>query len=87
MHSPHLDEAYASIDFTQRPDVAAANTAFNKLANGNLVSLTLMAADVRSNEAIYPLPATMERLFTYGVITPDYDRLLNRSWTRFRTGR
>jgi putrescine transport system substrate-binding protein len=85
--APHVDEAYAFLDFMQRPEVAAANTNFNSLAKGNQASDSMIEDRIRHNEAIYPAAETMDRLFTYGTISPEYDRQLNRSWTRFRTGR
>ena len=85
--APHADEGYAFIDFMQRPEVAAANTNFNRLATGNQASDSTIADSVRHNEAIYPAAATMDRLFTYGTISPEYDPQLNRNWTRFSTGK
>jgi len=87
LDAPNVDEAHEFIDFMQRPEVAAANTNFNKLANGNRASDSMIAEAIRRSESIYPAPETRGRLFTYGVITPEYDRLLNRAWTRIRTGR
>jgi len=87
LDAPNVDEAHEFIDFMQRPEVAAANTNFNKLANGNRASDSMIAEAIRRNESICPATETRARLFTYGVITPEYDRLLNRAWTRVRTGR
>lgn len=87
LDAPNVDEAYEFIDFMQRPEVAAANTNFNKLANGNRASDSMIGEPIRRNESIYPATETMARLFTYGVISPEYDRLLSRAWTRVRTGR
>jgi putrescine transport system substrate-binding protein len=85
--APNVDEAYAFIDFMQRPEVAAANTNFNSAATGNQASYSMIADRIRHNEAIYPTADTMDRLFTYGTTSPEYERQLNRTWTRFKTGR
>ena len=81
------DAAYRFIDFVNRPEMAAQNSNFIQYANSNLSSQKLMDQAVFSNPGIYPAPATFARLYT---ITP-YDeatqRLVNRLFTRVKTGR
>ena len=85
--APHLDNAYAFINFMQRPDIAALNSNFLNYANGNSASLPLVNESVRNDPSIYPSPEVRARLFPDLADTDAYSRLLNRSWTRFVTGK
>ncbi len=85
--APHLEEAYAFIDYLLRPDVAARNSSVTNFANAVLASKPLLDKQVADNKAIYPDDATMARLFT--VTTPDLalQKVITREWTRVKTGR
>jgi putrescine transport system substrate-binding protein len=85
--APHPDEAPAFINIMQRPEVAAANTDFSRLATGNAKSHPMIADAVRHNRSIYPSAEDMTGLFTDGAYSEEYDRLLNRSLTRFVAGK
>jgi putrescine transport system substrate-binding protein len=84
--APHLDNAYAFIDFMQRADVAAQNSNYLNYANGNAASVALIDATVRDDPSIYPSAEVRARLFPDLADTDEYSRILNRSWTRFVTG-
>ena len=56
-------------------------------ANGNSASLPLVDESVRNDPSIYPSPEVRARLFPDLADTDAYSRLLNRSWTRFVTGK
>lgn len=84
--APHPDNAYAFINFLQRPEVAAANSNYIKYANGNAASLELIDDDVRNDPGIYPAAETRTRLIQDTVETDEFSRLLNRTWTRFVAG-
>jgi putrescine transport system substrate-binding protein len=83
----NIAEAYALIDFLMRPDVAARNSSFVTYANGNAASRSLIDKAVVEDETIYPDDATMRRLYT--ITAPDLktQRLMNRLWTRIKTGK
>jgi len=79
--------AHAFIDYLQRPEVAAKNSNLVSYANGNLASQKLIDKDVLDDRTIYPDEATMSRLYTIKVYDNATQRLMNRLWTRIKTGR
>jgi putrescine transport system substrate-binding protein len=83
----NVDEALAFIDYLLRPDVAAKNTNFLSYANGNLASQALIDPAILSDRTIYPNAAMMARLYTINAHDAKTTRLMNRLWTRIKTGR
>ena len=83
----HVAEAHAFIDFLQRPEVAAKNSDFISYANGNLASQQFIDKAVLEDPNIYPDEATMSRLYTIKAYDAATQRLLNRQWTRIKTGK
>lgn len=83
----HVAEAHAFIDWLLRPDVAARTSSALSYANGNLASQPLIDKAVLEDRAIYPDPATMARLYTNKARDARTTRLMNRLWTRIKTGR
>jgi putrescine transport system substrate-binding protein len=83
----NLSEAYALIDYLYRPEVAAKNTDFLSYANGNLASQKLVAAKILSDKNIYPDDATLAKLFVITARDPATQRVINRLWTKVKTGR
>jgi putrescine transport system substrate-binding protein len=79
--------ALAFIDFVNRPEMAARNSDFIQYANGNLASKPLLSAAVRDNPGIYPTEAVMGRLYTITPYDQKSQRLVNRLWTRVKTGK
>jgi putrescine transport system substrate-binding protein len=85
--APHPENAHAFINFLQRADVAAANSNFINYANGNAASFELINQSVRNDPAIYPPPEIRSKLSPDLAESEQFSRLLNRSWTRFVTGK
>jgi putrescine transport system substrate-binding protein len=83
----NVDEAHAFIDYMLRPDVAAKNTNFLSYASGNLASQKLIDPAILSDRTIYPDAATMARLYIINAHDVKTTRLMNRLWTRIKTGR
>ena len=83
----NVDEAYALIDYLYRPEVAAKNSDFLSYASGNLASQKLISAKVIGDKTIYPDEATMKRLFVITARDQATQRIVNRIWTRVKTGR
>jgi len=83
----NVDEAHALIDFLLRPDVAARNTNFISYANGNAASRPLIDKAIIEDKTIYPDAATMKTLYTIQSHDPKTLRLMNRLWTKVKTGR
>jgi putrescine transport system substrate-binding protein len=83
----NVEEAHAFIDYMLRPDVAARNTNFVAYPNGNLASQTSIDPAILNDKAIYPDPATMKSLYTVTARDQKAQRIINRLWTRVKTGR
>jgi putrescine transport system substrate-binding protein len=83
----NVDEAHAFIDFLQRPEIAAKNSSFIAYANGNLASQKFIDKAVLEDRTIYPDEATLSRLYTMRAHDAKTTRLMNRLWTRIKTGR
>jgi putrescine transport system substrate-binding protein len=84
--APHVDEAYALIDFLQRPEVAAKNTDLTRNANGNLTSQKFIDPSIISDPTIYPPAQVMKNLYTVNSREPATQRALLRTWQRLKTG-
>jgi putrescine transport system substrate-binding protein len=82
----NVAQAHAFIDYVQRPEVAAKNSNLISYANGNLASQKLVDKEILEDPTIYPDEATMSRLYTIKVYDAATQRLMNRLWTRIKTG-
>ena len=84
--APHAHNAEAFIDYLLRLDVAAKNTNFLKYANGDLPSNPQLAPAVKDDPGIYPPPGVAAQVVPERAKSPEFRRMLNRMWTRFKTG-
>jgi putrescine transport system substrate-binding protein len=84
--APHVAAAHALIDYLLKPEVAAKNSNFISYANGNLVSQKFINPSILDDRTIYPDAATMARLYTIVAHDQKTQRLVNRLWTRIKTG-
>ncbi|HUB64977.1 MAG TPA: polyamine ABC transporter substrate-binding protein [Methylocella sp.] len=84
--APHVEEAYAFIDYLLRPRIAARNTNFTHLANGVLASQPLIDKTISGNPSIYPDADVMQRLFALGNHDPATQKALVREWARIKAG-
>ncbi len=83
----HPENALLFIDYLMRPEVAAKNSDFVNYANANLKATALVNEALRNDPGIYPTPEVKARLQPNLSKSAEFTRLLNRSWTRFTTGR
>lgn len=83
----NVAEAYELINYLYRPDVAAKNSDFLSYANGNLASQKLIDPKILNDRNIYPDEATLAKLFVITARDPATQRIINRLWTRVKTGR
>ena len=79
--------AHALIDFLLRPEVAAKNSNFISYANGNAASRALIDKAILEDRTIYPDEATMKTFYTIQSHDQKTQRLMNRLWTKIKTGR
>jgi putrescine transport system substrate-binding protein len=85
--APDFAEAHALIDYLLKANVAAKNTNFISYANGNLASQKFVDKAILDDRTIYPDAATMAKLYTITAHDQKTQRLINRQWTRIKTGR
>jgi putrescine transport system substrate-binding protein len=85
--APHPENAHKFINYLLQPEVAAANSNFVMYANANVGATALIDAALRSDTGIYPTPDVKARLQPNLTKSAEYTRALNRTWTRFVTGR
>lgn len=83
----NVEEAYAFIDFMMRADSGAKVTNYVNYANGNKASQEKINKDIMGDARIYPSEDVMANLFPAPVYGPKFQRLVNRSWTRIKSGK
>jgi putrescine transport system substrate-binding protein len=83
----NVDAALAFINYLQKPEVAAKNSNFISYANGNLASQKFIDKAILEDRSIYPDAAMMNRLYTINAHDQRTQRLMNRLWTRIKTGK
>jgi putrescine transport system substrate-binding protein len=83
----NVAEAHALINFLLKPEVAAKNTNFISYANGNAASRALIDKAILEDKTVYLDEATMKSAYTIQSHDQKTQRLMNRLWTRIKTGR
>jgi putrescine transport system substrate-binding protein len=83
----NVNEAHELINFLYRPDIAARNSNFLSYANGNLASQKLLDPKILDDKNIYPDEATLAKFFVITARDPATQRIINRLWTKVKTGR
>ena len=84
--APDVEAAHALINYLLKPEVAAKNSNFISYANGNLASQKFVNPSILDDRTVYPDAATMARLYTIIAHDQKTQRLVNRLWTRIKTG-
>jgi putrescine transport system substrate-binding protein len=69
------------------PDVAAKNSNYLSYANGDNPKGEPLDQAIRDDKTIYPDAAVMALLYTISAHDQATQRLMNRLWTRIKTGR
>ena len=85
--APNPADAHAFINFLLKPEVAAKNSNLVAYANGNLASQKFIDKAVLDDPTVYPDQATLSRLFTISAHDQKTQRVMNRLWTRIKTGK
>jgi putrescine transport system substrate-binding protein len=84
--APHAENALKFIDFILRPEIIAAISNTVAYANPNTLATDLVDEEIRHDPNIYPPAEVRARLFFDKPVTPQYERLRTRAWTRVKTG-
>lgn len=85
--APHPHNAHLFLNYLLEPEVAAKNSNLVKYANINTASTPLLVDAVKGDPNIYPPPDIQAKLVPEPPRSQEYQRLLTRSWTRFKTGK
>jgi putrescine transport system substrate-binding protein len=85
--APHVRNAHLFINYLLRPEIAAKTSNLIKYANGVAADLQPLDLSVRSDPGVYPPPEVRARLTPERPRPPEYQRLLTRMWTRFKSGK
>ena len=83
----NVAEAHALIDFLMRPEVAAKNSNLVSYANGVIASHTFIDEAVLDDKSIFPDAAMLAKLYTIEPRDQKTTRLVNRLWTKIKTGK
>ena len=83
--APDPEEAHTLINYLIRPDIAAKNTNYVSYANGDVPS-DLIDKSILEDRTVYPDAATMAKLYTIIAHDQKTQRMINRLWTRIKTG-
>jgi putrescine transport system substrate-binding protein len=85
--APHPRNALLFINYLLLPEVAAKNSNLVKYANINTASTALLVDAVKGDPNIYPPADIQAKLVPEPPLSQAYQRLLTRTWTRFKTGK
>src|SRR3954470_20038358 len=80
-------DAHVLINYLLKPEVAAKNSNFLAYANGNVASQPLIDKSIWEDKSIYPDEARMKTLYVINAHDQKTQRLMNRLWTRIKSGR
>jgi putrescine transport system substrate-binding protein len=85
--APHPKNAHLFINYMLRPDVAASNSSSMHFTTSNAAAYKLVDPTVYNDPEVYPSDAQKAHMYPNASHSLAYTRELNRTWTRFKTGR
>jgi putrescine transport system substrate-binding protein len=85
--APHPRNAHLFIDYMLRPEVAAQNSSSMHFTTSNAAAYKLVDPAVYGDPEVYPSEAQKTHMHPNAAHSLAYTRELNRTWTRFKTGR
>ena len=85
--SSNVKEAHAFINYLLKPEVIAQVSDYVGYANPNPGSDTLMEQSIRTDEAVYPPQAVLDKTYVSIELPPNIQRLMTRSWTKVKSGK
>jgi len=83
----HPKNAHLFINYLLRPDVSAKDSSTAHFATTNAAAFSLIDPRVYNEKGVFPNDAQKARLYPNISHSMAYTRELNRTWTRFKTGR
>ncbi|WP_438300084.1 polyamine ABC transporter substrate-binding protein [Pseudomonas sp. NMS19W] len=85
--SANVKEAHAFINYLLKPEVIAQVSDYVGYANPNPGSDKLMEQSIRTDEAVYPPQAVLDKTYVSVELPPNIQRLMTRSWTKVKSGK
>jgi putrescine transport system substrate-binding protein len=85
--SSNVKEAHAFINYLLKPEVIAQVSDYVGYANPNPGSDKLMEQSIRTDEAVYPPQALLDKTYVSVELPPNIQRLMTRSWTKVKSGK
>lgn len=82
----HPNNAHKFLNFIMKPSVTAGISNYVAYANANEASYKLIDKEIWDNKGIYPSEETKKNLFIGIVLPPKINRIMNRTWTKVKTG-
>jgi putrescine transport system substrate-binding protein len=83
----NVKQAHAFINYLLKPEVIAQVSDYVGYANPNPGSDKLMEQSIRTDEAVYPPQAVLDKTYVSIELPPNIQRLMTRSWTKVKTGK
>ena len=85
--SANVKEAHAFINYLLKPEVIAQVSDYVGYANPNPGADKLMEQSIRTDEAVYPPQAVLDKTYVSIELPPKIQRLMTRSWTTVKSGK
>ncbi|WP_053163616.1 polyamine ABC transporter substrate-binding protein [Pseudomonas sp. P1.8] len=85
--STNVKQANAFINYLLKPEVIAQVSDYVGYANPNPASDKLMEQSIRTDEAVYPPQAVLDKTYVSVELPPNIQRLMTRSWTKVKSGK
>lgn len=85
--SANVKQANAFINYLLKPEVIAQVSDYVGYANPNPKSDKLMEQSIRTDEAVYPPQAVLDKTYVSIELPPNIQRLMTRSWTKVKSGK
>lgn len=85
--SSNVKEAHAFINYLLKPEVIAQVSDYVGYANPNPGSDKLMEQSIRTDEAVYPPQAVLDKTYVSVELPANIQRLMTRSWTKVKSGK
>jgi putrescine transport system substrate-binding protein len=83
----NITDAHELINYLLAPDIAAKNSNYLSYANGDDPKQEPLDKAILDDKTIYPDAEVMARLYTISAHDQKTQRLMNRLWTKIKTGR
>ena len=85
--SSNVKEAHTFINYLLKPEVIAQVSDYVGYANPNPAADKVMDESIRTDEAVYPTQAVLDKTYVSIELPAKIQRLMTRTWTKVKTGK